>query len=97
YFGYDESSGSVTSSKDQNGNSTTYKYNDPLGRLTEIDYPDGGQTLYYYYDTQGSVSVEETDKIDASGRLYAPTTLFDGAGHVKQSQLNTDPDCSGSD
>ncbi len=34
--------------KDANGNQTSYRYDDPFGRPTQIDYPDGGQLLKDY-------------------------------------------------
>jgi YD repeat-containing protein len=100
-FTYRYCDGQLNSATDRNNQPTTYSYTnsqgvqDPLGRLKEVDYPDGGQTLYTYTDTPLAVSVAESDKIDSTGQLYLTTKHLDGVGHVTQSQLNSDPDCSG--
>jgi YD repeat-containing protein len=48
-MGYDLASGRITSRTDvQNATTTTFAYHDPLGRLTETDFPDRGKTTLTY-------------------------------------------------
>jgi len=102
-FSYDYANGQLTVSKDQNGQPTTYKYQDPFARLTEIDYPDSGQTLLSYNDTAPNPSMTTCKLINgapgATCSAASPpagwmVTLgsMDGLGHVIHTQLNSDPD-----
>jgi RHS repeat-associated protein len=89
-FQYYCASGDLASSTDQNNQTTSYVYNDPMGRLTETDYPSGwGKSTIAYTDTPGSVSME-TKRIDQSGSVWADTVdLFDGVFHqISQSVAN---------
>jgi RHS repeat-associated protein len=80
-FTYDCSSGELTGSTDENGQTASYAYNDSLNRLTETDYPDGGKTTDTYNDTP-PVSVT-TRKLLLSGAWANPSTsTMDGMGHV---------------
>ena len=58
---------------------TVYSY-DLLGRVTQIDDPDGGRTTRSYTDTP-PVSVLETTKITSTLNRQVKT-LFDGLGRV---------------
>jgi RHS repeat-associated protein len=97
-FSYAYSDGKLTSSKDENGNSTTYEYNDPWRRLTETDYPDQGQATLCYSEVQGApcynggspLEVVSTRKINGSASLVT-TVVMDGLGHTVQTQVNSDP------
>ncbi len=103
-FAYNYNDGHLTSATDVNGKVTSYIYNTPpsgcsfadgLGRLSEVDYPDGGKTTYCYNDTAPSPSVTKTTLIDntVSPNLQASTTtVTDGVGHVVRTQLTTDPE-----
>jgi len=78
---------------DANSQVTTYKYNDPLWRRTEIDYPDGGSTTYSYTDAPPA-SVTTTTVIDntiSPPYTTSSRTVLDGLGRVSQEQLTTDP------
>ena len=89
-FQYHCASGDLASSTDQNSQTTSYVYNDPMGRLTETDYPSGwGKSTIAYTDTPGSVSMENK-RIDQSGGVWADTfDLFDGVFHqISQSMAN---------
>src|SRR5208283_1781513 len=88
-FSYNFNSGQLTGLKDQNGQLTTYAYNDVFFRPTQINNPDGGQTTIAYNDTPPSPSVTTTKKINSSQSLTSVSTM-DGAGHVVQSKLCED-------
>jgi RHS repeat-associated protein len=78
---YDYSTGLVTSTTDANGQTTTYEYNDPLNRLTKINYPNGAWTTYGYGDTPGNLYVLSGSSLDAS-RYTETYKYFDGVGRV---------------
>jgi RHS repeat-associated protein len=90
--------GDLTSSTDvENGQSTHYKYNDSLDRLTETDYPDGGITTNTYndgtYSAGGSIpNVTTAELLNASQNLWKATEVVsDGLGQAVQTVL-VDPD-----
>jgi RHS repeat-associated protein len=103
-FTYGYSDGALTSAKDPNGQATgkvtAYKYGtepsgcsypDYLDRLTEVDYPDGGVTTYCYNDA--GLAMTATKLVDSpSSTNIVTTSLFDGMGHVVQTELVSDPD-----
>ncbi len=88
-YGYND--GELTMATDQNGQSTTYRYNDSLDRITETDYPDNGQTMASYNDLPSSLS-ETATRLVTNGTTVSATSLMDGLGHLTQTQLTTDPD-----
>jgi len=99
-FTYALADGQLTSSTDENGQVTSYKYNTPpsgcstsdgLDRLSEIDSPDTGKTTYCYNDTAPSPSVTTT-KLISSTLSLSTTAVSDGMGHLVQSQLTSDPE-----
>jgi RHS repeat-associated protein len=85
---YDSCSSLVGSTTDLNGQTTTYAY-DLMGRRTQTNLPDGGQTTVSYGTTLPITNVTTT-KITSSQNEVA-TAVLDDLGHVKQSQLNSDP------
>ncbi len=89
-YGYDD--GQLRGSTDENSQTTLYKYNDPLRRLTETDYPDGGQTTVSYSDAPPSPSVTTSRKINTAGQYLTSTSIMDGLGRTTQTALTTDPD-----
>src|SRR5207248_6322800 len=96
---YDD--GQLRGSTDPNGQTTTYKYNDSLRRLTETDYPNGGKTTIAYNDSPynastPSPSVTATKAITSSTNLTT-LTAFDGLGRTVRSVLTSDPDCASGD
>ena len=98
-FCWDYSKGLLKSATDENGQTTSYEYNDPLDRLTEIDYPDGGQTSVNYNDSTFSASANTpnfttTTKMTFNQKIQKETA-FDGLGHTVRTILLSDP--SGSD
>ena len=90
-FSYDYNSGQLTGTKDQNGQLTTYAYNDPFFRPTEANYPDGGQTTISYNDAAPSPSVTTTKAITSSLNEVS-TVVLDGMGHQVESILSSDPE-----
>ncbi len=88
-FGYDGGSGSLTSSIDQNNQTTSYQYSDPLGRLTQINNPDGGTITYTYNDGSPTSNIVTSQTIDSNTK-YVTTQVFDGVGHVTETQINSD-------
>jgi RHS repeat-associated protein len=90
-FSYDYNSGQLTGSEDENGQLTTYAYNDPFFRPRLVNYPDGGQTAIAYSDIAPSPSVTTT-KLISSGVNLGTTAVMDGMGHLVQTQVTTDPD-----
>jgi len=90
-YSFDANTGLLLSDTDQNNNTTTYKYSDPLGRLTEVDFPDGGQTLVSYNDALPSPTKTTSLKLSTQGQLLTVTSVSDGFGRTVQTQLTTDP------
>jgi RHS repeat-associated protein len=70
----------LASSKDVNGQLTTYTYNDPFWRLTATTYPSGGgATTFNYEDAQNTVvQTVEADPDPAE----STTTVADGLGRI---------------
>ncbi len=102
-FSYDFNSGQLTSSQDPNLQTTSYIYNDPLARPTQVSYPDGGHAQYVYNDNAPSPTVTTCQLINgSSGAACSPSSppagwktdveVMDGMGHVVQNQLASDPD-----
>jgi len=87
-FTYDFNNSQLTVSKDQNSLTTTYIYNDSLARPTSTTRPDNGQTTVTYNDTAHTVTTSK--KINPS-QTVTNVLLADGLGHVKQTQLTSDP------
>ncbi len=85
---YDYNNGQLTISKDQNGLVTTFVYNDSLSRPTSATRPDSGQTTISYNDTSHTVT---TSKQINSSLTITTIALSDGVGHVKETQLTSDP------
>lgn len=95
-FSWGYTDGQIRSHTDQNSRTTDFKYNDPglMGRLTEIDNPDGGKTLVSYNDstynsTNNTPNFTVTKSIKSSLNLVT-TTAFDGLGHKVRS-VTADP------
>jgi RHS repeat-associated protein len=98
-FTYDFYSGELTESTDPNSRSTTYLYNDPFARPTQVNFPDGGQKTIAYNDSPynpstPSPSVTATTLI-TSGTNIVNTVALDGMGHTVETILASDP--SGAD
>jgi RHS Repeat len=89
-WGYND--GLVHSRTDQNSQTTSYSYTDPLLRLTDVYEPPSAQngntephTQYAYSDGAGATM----KKVDPDGVTHLNT--LDGFGSVISSELTTDP------
>jgi RHS repeat-associated protein len=92
-FTYAYQDGQLTSSTDENRNQTTYTYNDPFRRLTQIDLPGRGQKTMAYNDAGSQPTVVTTTKTNTDGsNPYISTVVKDAMGHTIQTQVNSDPD-----
>ncbi len=81
-----------TGDANQPTNYTYYTYNDPVWRQREVNYPDGGSTMTTY--NTGSTlpwGISTSSAINSTTNLNQ-TTIFDGLGRVKQTQLTSDPE-----
>lgn len=90
-FSWGFNDGLVRSHTDVENNLTTsFAYADSLLRPTQIINPDGGQTNVSYSDTAPSPTITTTKQISGSQTLTT-VSVRDGMGHVKQTQLTSDP------
>lgn len=94
-YAYDLSSGALTSEADPNSQQTRATY--VLGRLTQVNYPDGGQTSYCYTDVGGATCSESlaplqivSTKMITSSLNKTSSTVLDGFGRPSQTQLSSD-------
>jgi RHS repeat-associated protein len=77
---FDFQTGRVTSSTDANGQTTSFEYDDPLGRPKAIIRPAGaGRTDFEYGDTAGNLYVRTLTDLDEERRLQSEQ-YFDGLG-----------------
>jgi len=91
-FEYSYWLGYLTQSTDENGETTTYAYSDPLDRLTQIKYPDNGEETISYGDTAPRPTVTTSKLLNLSTNLWETSiATTDGMGHVVETQLTTDP------
>jgi YD repeat-containing protein len=90
---WDCNGGVTSTATDVNGNVTSYAYNDPLYRLTQVTYPDStSDTLTISYDT-GNVAHWKIDKIKAVDGSHSTETIteFDGLGREIWNEEAQDP------
>jgi len=105
-FTYSYHSGHMTSSTDENGQTSNYLYTvsgqpEPFARLTEIDSPDGGKTLISYDDNpttnttdqnpHPSVTTTKMRDSNPSDNIVS-LSVMDGLAHVVQTQLQSAPE-----
>ncbi len=100
YLNYDYRVGKAQNVIDENAQSTTYMY-DTLGRIAEINYPDGGQTQNIYYDfvfpqytinktkENGSSFIDKYNYKDGLGRDIQKLT-FGESGKIITTQTEYD-------
>ncbi len=95
YYTYDYQSGKVIQTTDVNGLVFKNTY-DGLERTTLVQQPDittpttlDNKTAYTYTDTQGAVSVAESDYMDSSNALTSYTYL-DGLGRTIQQRQSAE-------
>ena len=103
YPSYDANTGELLSNKDENGNTTTYTY-DNMRREIEVVPPTSGGTVSYCYSDEGyknqggtqcsitgpPYEVVVTEQITSSMNKVT-TDVVDGLGRLTQTQLNSDP------
>jgi len=83
---FDSTTGLVKAAIDANGQRTTFSYNDPLNRLTQItraetDPAAKTQTSYSYDDTARTITVT-SDLTSFNDNVLKTMTLFDGLGRA---------------
>ena len=83
--------GELTESIDENGQISTYQYNDWLGQPNGTSYPDGGQVTISYNDAPTTPSATTT-RLVSSGVSITNVSVKDGMEHETQKQLTSDPD-----
>ena len=91
---YDAATGLVTSSIDANGQQTTYSYNDPLLRLTQVIRAAGdptakNQTTYSYNDVARTVTVT-SDLNSFQDNVLKSQILYDALGRHVESRTYED-------
>jgi YD repeat-containing protein len=97
-YTYDFNTGQKTSATDPNQQTVTYSYNDPLGRLTDVLYPNlylgsslpHGETKYTYNDSASPVNFVVTKVVTPSMSLQE-AVYVDGLGRQWYTQLTSDP------
>ena len=84
YYGF----GKLACTKDENGQITMYSY-DPMGRVSEVDHPDGGRTTASY---TAFAPLSMTAKTFQNGsQAVVGQTIADGLGRTTQ-QILTAPE-----
>ncbi|HTW80609.1 MAG TPA: hypothetical protein VME23_13770, partial [Terracidiphilus sp.] len=96
-FAWSYQQGELTSSTDENSQTTTYQYNDSMDRLTETQGPpdpnNGSQrptTTISYDDSAPNPSVTTSELLSTSGTWKTSVVVMDGMGHTVQTQLTSD-------
>lgn len=88
---WDCNGGVVITSTDGNNKQTTYTYNDPMWRVTNVAYPDGGhQATGYSTGTTLPWKIETVVGLDSSRNMVLWRTL-DGLGRTVQAENDSDP------
>jgi YD repeat-containing protein len=82
---YDYGTSKIVSSTGLNGEQTSYAYNDPLDRLTTIQFPNGGKK-YYSYPSYTTVTVEQ-DQNTAGDSALKTQIFYDGFGRLSETEL----------
>jgi hypothetical protein len=83
---YNPYAGFLTTFTDENGQKTTYAYNDPghLNRLTSVTRPDSAQITYSYDDVNLTASVSSPVQ---GTNIVQQKSYFDGLGRVVKQQV----------
>src|SRR5205823_3820552 len=98
---FEPCTGLRASAKDPNNQITSFAYYDNMGRLNQVNYPDGGQITYCYTDTGGTFpgngscaqaqhspyAIDVTKQLNAS-QFVTETFFLDGLGRTIQTQLS---------
>ena len=93
-FQYKCASGKLANSIDENAQTSSYQYNDPFLRITQIQGPpdpnNGNQSstmTYSYNDAGPSPTVTTSELMNTSGGWKTNVSTMDGIGHVIQTAL----------
>lgn len=96
-FTWSYQQGELTSSTDQNSQTTNYQYDDSMDRLTETQGPPDsnnvGQrptTTISYDDSAPNPTVTTSELLNTSGTWKTSVVEMDGMGHTIQTQLTSD-------
>ncbi len=87
---YDFNTGLLKTFTDQNGQSKSYAYNDPLLRLTEVDYPDTGKIQFDYHADALPLTVTKTVAASPDPAIIS-STIYDNAFRPLTTSLDSDP------
>lgn len=87
---YDFNTGLLKSFTDQNGQSKSYAYNDPLLRLTEVDYPDTGKIQFDYHADALPLIVTKTVTASPDPAIIS-STKYDNAFRPLTTSVDSDP------
>ncbi len=79
--------------EDENGRRTTF-INDDLGRLTDVQYPDGGMNRYTYNDNASPPSIRSRVRTIGDS-FHTKWEYFDGLGRLLQTVTHGDRNDSG--
>ncbi len=87
---YDNNTGLVTSTTDQNGRTTTFSYDSMLRPLSVV-YPDGGETDYSYiaYSLNRPVEIHAQQKIDSTPRWKHAYIWLDMMGRTFRTAVSS--------
>lgn len=90
---WDCNGGVLVSTTDLNtpANTTTYSYDDPLWRQTQISYPDGGGTTTTYNTGSSYPWTISTSTVINSTSNLTNTTTYDGLNREVNTALTSDP------
>jgi RHS repeat-associated protein len=93
-FQYKCASGKLANSIDENAQTSSYQYNDPFLRITQIQGPpdpnNGNQSstmTYSYNDAGPNPTVTTSELMNTSGGWKTNVSTMDGIGHVIQTAL----------
>jgi RHS repeat-associated protein len=89
-FSYAYLDGQLLTHVDENSQTTTYVYNDPLRRLTEVDFNGTATTQYDYHNDSLPLTVTKTVVATPDPSVIS-STVYDGFGHVATKSLDSDP------
>jgi YD repeat-containing protein len=74
----------LATATDENGQVTTYTYNDALRRLTDVQRPDGQHVTYGYDDSARTISVGSPVQAGATNKQV---TYLDGLGRAIETRI----------
>jgi RHS repeat-associated protein len=90
---FDTNTGLIISSTDQNGQTTSFEYNDSLYRQTKVMRPDNGWTTIFYNDDPANtyIRTQTLQRTSPSQQVIESYQYFDKAGRSVRSFANEGP------